>query len=229
MKQIFTIVLAMTIAHATMAQKNVTKFLGIPIDGTKTAMIQKLKAKGFTYDATNDVLRGEFNGSDVNLHIVTNNNKVYRIRVSDAIGLSEGDIRIRFNTLCRQFEKNGKYIPQNFVGEYEIGEDEKISFEMIVNKKRYEAAYYQVSEADQDTTGLTEWFFNKLVEKYGEDGFQNLSEEEAAQIKFFLIAERIREKISHKSVWFMISSSYGMYYINLYYDNELNQANGEDL
>ncbi len=39
-------------------QKDVTKFLGIPVDGTKSAMIQKLKAKGFTYDATKDVLRG---------------------------------------------------------------------------------------------------------------------------------------------------------------------------
>ena len=31
------------------AQNDVTKFLGIPVDGTKTAMIQQLKEKGYTY------------------------------------------------------------------------------------------------------------------------------------------------------------------------------------
>lgn len=29
----------------------VTRFLGIPVDGTKAEMIQKLKAKGFTSNA----------------------------------------------------------------------------------------------------------------------------------------------------------------------------------
>lgn len=229
MKRTITLCLAIMVAFAASAQKNVTKFLGIPVDGTKSAMIQKLKAKGFTYDATNDVLSGEFNGRDVNLHVVTNNNKVYRIMVSDATGSSEGDIRIRFNTLCRQFEKNGKYIPQNFVGEYSIGEDVDISYEMTVDNKRFEAAYYQVSEADQDTTGLADWAIDKIVEKYGEEGYQNLSEEEAAQAQLFLIMEYIREKISHKSVWMMISSNFGRYYINIYYDNEFNHADGEDL
>ena len=34
---------------------------------------------------------------------MTNNNKVYRILVKDAVGSSETDIKIRFNTLCQQF------------------------------------------------------------------------------------------------------------------------------
>ena len=32
-----------------------------------------------------------------------------------------------------------------------------------------------------------------------------------------------------KSVWFMISESYGKYYIIMFYDNEYIRANGEDL
>ena len=32
-----------------------------------------------------------------------------------------------------------------------------------------------------------------------------------------------------KTVWFIISESYGKYYIAMYYDNVYNQANGEDL
>ena len=53
--------LAVALTMGVQAQKkDITKFMGIPIDGTKTAMIQKLKAKGFTYNAKMDRLEGEF-------------------------------------------------------------------------------------------------------------------------------------------------------------------------
>ena len=32
-----------------------------------------------------------------------------------------------------------------------------------------------------------------------------------------------------KPVWFMISKYLNMYYITMFYDNEYNRANGEDL
>ena len=35
---------------------NVTTFLGIPIDGSKQAMISNLKAKGFTWNSTLECL-----------------------------------------------------------------------------------------------------------------------------------------------------------------------------
>ena len=229
MKRILTLGLAIMIAFTSLAQKNVTQFLGIPVDGSKNAMIRKLTAKGFTYNATDDVLSGQFNGRNVNLHVVTNNNKVYRIMVADAIGTSEGEIKIRFNTLCSQFEKNGKYFPQNMLGEYNIKEDEDISYEMLVRNKRYQAAYYQVTEADQDTTGIEEWALNKILEKYGAEKWEKMSNEERQTAGISIAMDYLIEKITHKSVWFMISERYGRYYINIYYDNELNQANGEDL
>ena len=83
------------------AQQDITTFLGIPIDGFKPDMITKLKSKGFSGQ---DILTGEFNGTNVNLHIVTNNNKVYRIMLADENGLNESDIKIRFNNLCQQFQ-----------------------------------------------------------------------------------------------------------------------------
>lgn len=48
MKKILLFI-AMLITSATLnaQDKDVTKFLGIPVDGTKAAMIQKLKTKGF--------------------------------------------------------------------------------------------------------------------------------------------------------------------------------------
>lgn len=46
----------------------------------------------------------------------------------------EVDIKIRFNKLCSQFEKNGKYIPLS--KNQQIDDDEDISYEILVNKKK---------------------------------------------------------------------------------------------
>ena len=130
-----------TIALFAQEKKDVTKFLGIPVDGYKSEMISKLKAKGFTstsYDK--NVLEGEFNGQDVELHVVTNNNKVYRIMVADKNYVSETSIRIRFNNLLNQFENNSKYIGDS---NKPISEDEDLGYEIIVKGKRYEATFYQ--------------------------------------------------------------------------------------
>ena len=96
---------------ALYAQKDVTQFLGIPVDGNKSEMIQKLKDKGFTINPNlKNVLDGEFNGIDVNIYILTNNNKVRRIAVMDANPSSEANIKIRFNNLLKQFQNNARYL-----------------------------------------------------------------------------------------------------------------------
>lgn len=98
----------MCTTHAQETQNDVTTFLGIPVDGYKPQMIQKLKSKGFVIEQGVDALTGEFNGTNVNVFIVTNNNKVYRIMLCDAITQDEANIKIRFNKLVSQFEKKSK-------------------------------------------------------------------------------------------------------------------------
>ena len=152
------------------AQKEVTKFLGIPVDGYKSEMIQKLKAKGYKYNSTTDCLEGEFNGKNVEIAVVTNNNKVYRIAVFDKDYNNETDIRIRFNKLCSQFENNSRYFGSV---EQRISESEDISYEMLAHNKRYEASFYQRVEYDVDNVvSALENMENKLVwfmidEQYG--------------------------------------------------------------
>ena len=86
------------------AQKDVTQFLDIPVDGYKPEMIKKLKSKGFTINRHNeDILDGEFNGTNVNIAFATNNNKVWRICVFDVNTTDETNIKIRFNNLIQQF------------------------------------------------------------------------------------------------------------------------------
>ena len=174
--------LAFAIAVYAQQEKEVTRFLGIPVDGSKTEMIRKLQAKGFQRSEIADVLEGEFNGQNVYISVATNNNKVYRICVTDKNRIDETNIKIRFNRLCNQFANNSKYIS---LQDYTIPENEDIGYEMTVHKKRYEAVYYQ----------------QPLTSDYDK-----------------------------RPVWFMIHDSpYGDYCILMFYDNEYNQANGEDL
>lgn len=214
MKKLSLVVVLLTLAITTFAQeKDVTKFLGIPVDGTKTEMIAKLKEKGFTTTSWDkDVLEGEFNGTDVYVSVVTNNNKVYRVMVRYKDYRSEADIKNRYNNLCHQFENNTKYLA---LLDYSISEEEDISYNITVNDKQYQAAFYQV---DIDKV------IEKILEKYNIEDVKNANEDLKTEI-----TKTAFEMSSHKLVWFMIVDSYGEYAIAMYYDNVLNQANGDDL
>lgn len=86
MKRILLIAVVLVISISLFAQKDVTKFLGIPIDGFKPEMIQKLKEKGFVSSASDkSILEEEFNGTQVS--------------VINQMG--ETDIKIRFNKLSK--------------------------------------------------------------------------------------------------------------------------------
>lgn len=206
------------------AQIEVTKFLGIPVDGSKQQMIQKIKEKGYLYNSIYDRLEGEFNGRDVFIYVVTNNNKVYRILVEDAVYSSEGDIKIRYNTLLRQFKNNNQKYLSMSTEDGELSESEDISYEMTIHNKRYEAAFIQITNTlDSVTLSKKMEEFNK--ENYGDDYLLDMTAEQIldASIKFFL------SLYIDNSVWFMINERYGRYGILLYYDNNRNRANGEEL
>ena len=128
------------------AQNDVTTFLGIPVDGFKSEMKQKLVSKGFVPKkvGTNEFLEGEFNGTDVHVYIATNNNKVYRIMLCDANTQNEANIKIRFNKLVSQFENNKRYTS---LDKYTLSDEENISYEMTVNKKNYDALFYHLTSS----------------------------------------------------------------------------------
>ncbi len=233
MKKVLLFVL-MLVAMTAMAQKDVTKFLGIPVDGYKADMKKNLIAKGFTYDAQYDYFKGEFNGRNVNVYIATNNNRVWRIMVCDAIRSNATDIRIRFNTLCRQFSKNKKYMTLD-LGEtdYTIPENEDISYEMLVNKKRYEAAYSQIPDPLLlDTVAIQNRIKKELLKVYKQYELDNPSYKQKEEIELITQRENLKialEIMTKKLVWFCINEDYGDYFISIFYDNEYNHADGEDL
>ena len=213
------------------AQKDVTTFLGIPVDGTKSAMKQKLIAKGFKPKIEDgiDFLEGEFNGRDVQIYIVTNNNKVYRLMLADKLLSDEANIKIRFNTLVGQFERNKRYTQGIDEKDQRIPDNENISYEMTVNNKVYEAAFYQKPDDNKvDTVALKENLLQAIYEKYSPEEIENATDEmkKEMMISVILAAEELLRK---KSVWFKIANYSGEYAINMFYDNEYNHADGEDL
>lgn len=96
MKKLFLLFLVLLTCVVSYGQEvsSVTRFLGIPIDGTKAEMISKLKDKGFTsVPETDGMLEGEFNGKDVYVIVQTNNRKVWRIAVMDKNKCDEAQIK----------------------------------------------------------------------------------------------------------------------------------------
>lgn len=229
MKRLLFIVLAMIATITSFAQqKDVTSFLGIPVDGTVLSMKQKLVSKGFVPKkvGTNEFLEGEFNGTDVHVYIATNNNKVCRIMLCDKDYQNETNIKIRFNKLVSQFVNNKRYIS---LDKYTLSDEEDISYEMTVNKKNYEAVFYQVpNKMEIDTLALQEKVRNELLSKYTEAELKNPSEEITKEIANTTIKIGT-EWMLMKPVWFKIVRYYGEYYICMFYDNEYNRSHGEDL
>ena len=224
MKKLISITLLLLFSFTSYSQKDVTRFLGIPVDGSNAEMVRKLKLKGFKSDVTGQYLKGQFNGKDVNLHVVTNNNKVYRIMLCDAFPMDESNIKIRFNTLCQQFENNSNYISFD---NYRLSEEEDIFYELTVNKKRYQAVFFQIPTG-MDSTAIRKKLHSFLSTKFTEEQLSNPTIETKSEIDK-VASDFLYDFFSKRPVWFLISQELSGYSITMYYDNEFNKANGEDL
>lgn len=231
MKKLLTLMMVVMVSLTSFAQKDVTKFLGIPVDGTVSEMRQKLIDKGFESlpGFEYNQLKGRFNGEDVLLSIAENNGKVWRIALGDANPSSETNVRIRFNNLCHQFCNNKNYIALQKEDDYMIPDDADIAYDMIVKKKRYDAIFMQ---AAKDTANINKAMWNAIYSKYTEEQVQNPTEAQQADILKIGSEARLvamKETIQKRVVWFMIGEDSGKYIIQMYYENGHNQANGEDL
>ena len=165
MKKIIGLLFAVLFSAGLYAQEEVIKFLGIPVDGTKQEMIEKLKSKGFTNEQIfygrnirSDYLEGEFNGEKVEIRIQTQNNKVWRLEITDKTYRSKREIISRFNKLVGQFENNGKYTPYK---EYQtIDENEDIGRKISYYDKQYKASFIP------KTSGKVWFTIDKLRDSY---------------------------------------------------------------
>lgn len=234
MNRLLSITLLLLLSVAACAQeRHVTHFLGIPVDGSKTEMLRKLREKGFRASKVGD-LKGEFNGRDVHLSVVSKRDRVWRIMVQDATPSSKTGVIIRFNKLCRQFQDNPKYM--SFRDDQTIPDDEDVSYEITVNDKCYEAAFYQNYPTVLDTAQLYEELTPLLAERFSEDEIVNMTEDERGALvslmaKYYNLT--LMTDALKRSVWFMIDKdrySSSDFRILMFYDNEYNSGDdGSDL
>lgn len=148
------------------------KFLGIPIDGTETQFAAKLKAKGFIYNSVTEGYKGQFNGKNVDVYIHTNHNMVDRVYVAFPY-TSEESIRVEFNRLLSQFNDNGKYMDLSM--NEEIPSNEDISYEVTVNKKRYQASF-SYFDSDRDPIALITALMDKLTDFFTDEQLAELKD-----------------------------------------------------
>lgn len=207
MKRFTIITITLLFSIAAFAQNDVTQFLGIPIDGTKSDMIQKLKQKGFTYNYSLDCLEGEFNGEQVLISVITHNRKVSHIMILDEKTRTESQIKRRFNELCRQFEMSERYY--HLGDSQEISESDNISYNMSILNKEYKANFFQT---DATTAKRLK------------------SKDKTLTLEEFMKLDENLKKGYFKQVWFLIDKeTNGKYRIVMVYANLKNEANGEDL
>lgn len=223
MRNLATLLLFLLISVIASAQEtSVTKFLGIPIDGTKGDMIRKIEAKGFTYHSESNVLTGEFNGEEVLVSVGTNGNKVFRVCVMPIQYSSEAQIKIKYDNLIGDFINNGKYIPlsSDSVDDVDLGN------EMWLYHKNFQAIFIQLPTKLTDPT-ITNDIANYLKEKYTPE---QLRDTLFLLTKIVEAEKYIATKYSNNIVWASIyRDSREKFKIILYYDNRKNQSHGEDL
>ena len=236
MKRVLTIlflVITTVTVFAQSAKDNTLKFLGHPVDGSKSQMQTHLRKKGFKQDFYSKSYKGKFNGKQVDVYISTNNNIVDRVYVSFPETRSESTIINEYNILLGQFKNNSKYI--EIINNQEIPENENLSQEMTINNKRYDASFYLKPQID--SLALQQEFLSQLTEEEIEIlntmDLNNLNFNNDRERGLFIrlalfIGENERKNLTG-NVWFTIHENYGKYNIGLYYDNLNNRPNGEDL
>lgn len=219
MKKISFVVILLMLSIVSFAQKEVTKFLGIPVDGTKQEMEQKLKNKGFVQINGLPGLCGEFNGKDVFVLIQTVKGKVWRLNIIDQRASTETLIKEHFNNLCEQFKNNPKYQYFPNHDKYIIPEGEDVGYEMGINHKEYQAVYSQFST---DCTTYGEEIAKELKKR-------GLNESNITEDDLLKIRQEAINGLINRTVWFEIQKNGGDYRIVIFYENGYNKANGEDL
>ena len=195
------------------------KFLGIPVDGSKEQMYNRLKEKGFSGYSWEEYMEGIFNGEKVRVYIGTNHGIVDRIKV--VFPYTEERLnKVKYNTLISRFGRNPKYteLRDNKI----IPENEDISQEIVLHDKVYDSVYYFL-RSDVNANSWKEDFFREYNARYKKP-LSGLTQIEIEEVLFSL-PKRISDSVTG-IVWFTLPD-YNK--IELFYDNLKNRPRGEDL
>ena len=252
--RMITALVCALISVTSLAQSDVTTFLGIPVDGTVSEMVRKLEAKGFKrhHDTGESVvLSGTFNGAKSNIHVLNNDGAVYGIGVAEKDRTnSVTSAKNRYNRILSQFKNKDSYT--DFGVEF-IPEGEDIQYEMIVHDKQYTATFYQepkLPKKEDLTIEYLEESDNYVAQMYRyfrkkgwipEDAIEEDSLDEIAE-KFLEITqadnrskddmeimELTVDEFRKRPVIVQLNREYSSYYITYVYANLRNNNHDDDL
>ena len=202
---------------------DVTSFLGIPVDGARKDMIDNIKRKGFSTIRFGGkrMLKGLFNGSDVYIDLHIRSGKVFRVAVFD-VTPSDGHIILsRYNELCRYFGNSPEYMS---LSDDSISEDEDIEHEISINKKEYQAVFYQAPYEDK-----VGWCtIRAMILKKISGDLDRLTETELRSEFDRTYAINKLKAMCRKPVWFtIVEDTNGLYRIAIFYENVDNSIDTE--
>lgn len=236
-KIVFTLLMLLTLSLSAQ-NDGVIKFMGIPVDGSKSDMILKLKQKGFTYDYENDIFSGKFDGESISGMIQTYNDKVYNIRFThDVTGFNKSVVIHKFNLFVSKYNFNEKYMSciefdkaTKGIDTYQIDDYEDINYEMKKGKV-YRAQYYYKYEKDlSDTTGYYQYKIETITK------FSDLARSQGVNIDDYINEDTLQalffmHRLEQDLVQFYIieGMNYNTFLIMFDYYNRRNAPNGEDL
>lgn len=131
----------------TFAQDCVTKFMGIPVDGTKEEMVSALQKKGFK-KVDSDMLVGEFNGQESTVVIATNKGKVYCVAAA-YLGLDDIVVVRTFNNIFNMLKNNSRY---SYIDGEQISDGEDVEYKINVRNQLYEAYFNQIGSCSDEVS-----------------------------------------------------------------------------
>ena len=111
-----------------------------------------------------------------------------------------------------------------------IPDDEDISYEIRINKKRYEASFYYnpIQDDEELANKIVEEAANEIKESVDEEVLASKTDEEKQQMLLLIAGKKVIQ-MTTGLVWFTIIEEYGKMSIAIYYENKNNRPNGEEL
>lgn len=226
MKRVVVFLVLFVTSVVMFGQRGVTKFMGIPVDGTKSEMLEKLKAKGFvSFTKVKDILQGELDGRKVNVYLETYHDKVWQVVVADVYTLDGEGIKERFNGLCEQFSKDLDYFGRISTEDGNVIPD-SVDVETMMSQDMCRAIYvyrYYDDVGEDKSKELNDYFLTK----YTQNEIDNPTKEIEDDMEI-MKNDYYTQFVSRYEVFIdIVQKSKGNYFILMRYVNKCNNEMGK--
>ncbi len=211
-----------------LAQRQVTTFQGVPVDGTREEMAGKLAERGFVpAQGAQGVLRGPFMGGEVDLDIEEAGGRVWRVTLRDVAPGDPSLARERFNALCSRFASDSAYYEGGRAHPIPDGEDIARGME---DGKVYSAGFHQLPEGVSPgdfIAGVTERALVECGKIFTLEEILAGGEEVATAMRRLALEQL--EDLFNRSAWLVIERDADGYRVVTRFDNGYNSPTGADI